>query len=86
MTAERPHYVCCVFLGYVDVLGYVENPNPKKPHDQTWCGRVTSQTQEFVFKDPTHALLSIRNGDMTRICPACARAMAKMAKEGAYEP
>ena len=46
--SDRPDYVVCVLTGY-------HNEN------KTWCGR---EPIEFVFQNPTHAILNAKNNDI----------------------
>ena len=40
----------------------------------SWCGRKISSS-EWQFVDPTHALLSLRQGSLVPMCHDCVRAM-----------
>jgi hypothetical protein len=78
--ADRPDYVHCVALGYVEKD---EDGNRNPEWGISWCGR--NIRSEFHFIDPAHALLNARRGGRLLICPECATAMLETIKNGTYE-
>lgn len=70
---NRPYYVHCVLTGRVD--------EPRL----TWCGRTVQPATEWLFADPTHAILNGRAMGSPEACPACAAAMVSALKRGTWD-
>jgi len=75
--AARPEYVHCVLTGM-----YIDGTDQRE--QTTWCGRTVYR--EFVFQDPTHAILNGHHKNYLLCCPECSKAMMLALQEGTWEP
>ncbi len=81
MSDSRPDYVKCVLTGRYDRA----EDHPQGPHreQKTWCGREISG--EWVFEDPTHAVLNAVNGGRLLVCANCAEKIAATLHDHQWE-